>query len=110
MWDWIKALYDGGLSWLLMVVAATCIATAIYRHVRDWRRETWEEALVLAVLLAVFCIYPVWHLATDDAVSRISIDADPSAFTYAKMLWVNVAGVVLGRIAFSAFPALLLRL
>jgi ABC-type amino acid transport system permease subunit len=109
MWDWIKAMFDGGITWLIAVMFVTCLATGIYRHARDWRRETWEEAVVLAVVLLLFCANPLWHLVTDSEWHRFAIGEEPSAFTYGKMLWVDFAGVVLGRLAYTAVPAWFLR-
>ncbi|TAM57522.1 MAG: hypothetical protein EPN49_14795 [Rhodanobacter sp.] len=109
MWDWIKALYEGGFTWFFVVMFVTCVVTGIYRHARDWRRKPWEEAIVLAVVLLFFCVYPAWHLMMDDDWHRSMINQDQSAFTYGKMLWVDLMGVVFGRIAFTAFPAWFLR-
>ena len=56
MWDWIKALFDGGLTLFFFAAFIAAVLTWAHEHVRPYA-PSWESALVLAGWLVVLGIY-----------------------------------------------------
>ena len=103
MWDWIKALFDGGLTLFFFAAFIAAVLTWAHEHVRPYA-PWWESVLVLAGWLVVLGIYPLWNILNPpDVWHRFVPGVEPSSFTYDKMMWVDLWGVIAGRIGFGAF-------
>lgn len=105
MWDWFSALNDGGMGLLLGAALATCAVTLLHRVARD-NPAWWEFVLPMVGVYVLFSAYPAWELLfSTEEWHRFPLDGEASALTYGKELWLNLWGVLTGRIAYSILGA-----
>jgi hypothetical protein len=101
MWDWLTALNDGGFQLLLGAALATVVATLAYRWTSDYPK-LWVDALVVVAVFVLFAAYPAYQLMFgQDEWHRFSLDTQPSTLTYDKQLWLDLWGVLIGRVAYA---------
>jgi hypothetical protein len=111
MLDWFKAIFlDGGLGHLGMVLAFTCGALWLHSVWREWS-PWWESGLVMVAVLLLFAWSPVWDMVSPPAQDWQRLpDLVASTLTPAKRLWLDLVGVLAGRVAVAVVPAALMRM
>lgn len=108
MWDWLKALWDGGFTGLLSVASlgvVFCVLREYFRNDTLRERDYW---LACAVAFACFALWPMLDLlrsAFQDYPQLQRLGEEPSALTPGKALVLDAIGAVAGRIGYAVLSA-----
>lgn len=111
IWNWMKALMDGGLVFWFFMIGATIVFAALHCFVRP-NASRWEQAAVPVAVFLLGAIYPAWQLvfsAPPIGWEHFAVEDLHRDLTYDKMIWLALWGVIIGRSAFAILHDRLIR-